>query len=85
VLGLRKQVSYLLSKGHSDAWWYPIGMALDEAAICRERDATDMVEYMGLLRVMIAGVMSEEGSKEATKVLEGMIAEAKVWPPRNEM
>lgn len=76
MLALRRDVSMLLEKGHSQARLYPVIMLWNEAEICRERRRLDLFALATIMQhVAIAtnGNLTQQGQKEASKNLTDML------------
>ena len=76
MLALRRDVSVLIEKGHSQARLYPVIMLWNEAEICRERTRLDLLALATIMqRVVIAtnGNLTKQGQKEATQNLADML------------
>ena len=76
MLALRRDVSVLIEKGHSQARLYPVIMLWNEAEICRERKRLDLLALATIIhRVAIAtnGNLTKQGQKEATQNLADML------------
>ena len=76
MLALRRDVSVLIEKGHSQARLYPVIMLWNEAEICRERTRLDLLALATIMqRVIIAtnGNLTKQGQKEATQNLADML------------
>lgn len=76
MLGLRRDVSFLLEKGHSQSRLYPLIMLWNEVAICRERKRADMVAQTIILQQVLAATSPNHTSKTvkaATKSLEELL------------
>lgn len=76
MLALRRDVSVLIEKGHSQARLYPVIMIWNEAEICRERRRLDLLAMATIMqRVAIAtnGNLTKNGQKEATQNLADML------------
>ena len=76
MLALRRDVSVLIEKGHSQARLYPVIMLWNEAEICRERKRLDLLAIATIKqRVAIAtnGNLTKQGQKEATQNLADML------------
>lgn len=76
MLALRRDVSVLIEKGHSQARLYPVIMLWNEAEICRERKRLDLLALATITqRVAIAtnGNLTKQGQKEATQNLADML------------
>ena len=76
MLALRRDVSVLIEKGHSQARLYPVIMLWNEAEICRERKRLDLLALATIMqRVVIAtnGNLTKQGQKEATQNLADML------------
>ena len=76
MLALRRDVSVLIEKGHSQARLYPVIMLWNEAEICRERKRLDLLALATIMqRVVIAtnGNLTKPGQKEATQNLADML------------
>ena len=76
MLALRRDVSVLIEKGHSQARLYPVIMLWNEAEICRERKRLDLLAIATIMqRVAIATNcnLTKQGQKEATQNLADML------------
>ena len=76
MLALRRDVSVLIEKGHSQARLYPVIMLWNESETCRERKRLDLLALATITqRVAIAtnGNLTKQGQKEATQNLADML------------
>jgi hypothetical protein len=72
---LRGQVSQLLSHGHTDAPFYPVGMVWDEARLVERNVNRLEATRATLLQMAVSSVLSEEAGKEFKKVIERLSEE----------
>ena len=74
-LGLRRDVSLLLSEGHLHARSYPLAVVWSEARIVRERNANRRSRDAVVMQLIVGSVLSKNASKELAKLL-GKVAES---------
>lgn len=78
MLGIRRDVSILLEKGHLQARLYPIIMLQNEAEIVRERRRSDFVLFGTLQKLILDASntdLKQSDRKELHKVLNEMITD----------
>jgi len=68
-LGLRRDVSLLLSEGHSEARRYPVVMVWNEARIVRERHANRRARDSAVTQLVLSTLFSKKAGKELEKLL----------------
>lgn len=68
-LGLRRDVSLLLSEGHADARHYPVAVAWSEARIVRERHANRRSRDAAVTQLVLGTLFSKKAGKELEKLL----------------
>ena len=78
MLGLRREVSLLLSQGHPHARRYSIIMIWNEAEIVRQRHNQHLREkaILGqLLATLASGTLTKKGVKDTNKELRKLLEE----------
>ena len=78
MIALRRDVSLLLEKGHSQARLYPIIMLWNEAEICRERRRADLAMLSIVMQHTIVASDSQldrKGLKQAATNLKTLLKE----------
>lgn len=76
MLGLRRDVSFLLERGHSQARRYPIIMLWNEAEIGRDRKRRDLTALALVMQGVAAATSpnhTKKTGKEATEALNQLI------------
>lgn len=68
-LGLRRDVSLLLSEGHAQARGYPIAMLWSEARIIRQRHAARRIRDAAIEQMVIGSQFSEKAGKKLPALL----------------
>lgn len=68
--GVRRQISLLLSEGHADARYYPIGMVWDEAKLVVERRNRQFATEALLTQLAVASLLSKKEAKEFSKQIK---------------
>lgn len=68
-LGIRRDVSLLLSEGHSEARRYPLGMVWTEARIVRERNTNRRVRDAAITQLVLSTLFSKKAGKELERTL----------------
>lgn len=71
-LGLRREVSLLLSEGHQFARQYPIAVVWSEARIVRQRQAARRKLDASLMQMVIGSMFSAKAGKRLAAELKGM-------------
>lgn len=78
MLALRRDVSFLLEKGHSQARLYPIIMLWNEAEICRERKRADFITLLTIMQtvgIATNGNHTKSSAKKSADNLNMLIKE----------
>lgn len=70
MMGLRRQVSLLLSHGHPDAGDYPLGMLWVESQLVVERLNQQAVTQAVLLQLAVGSILSKKTGSEFKKTLK---------------
>lgn len=68
-LGIRRDVSLLLSEGHEDARRYPLAMVWTEARIVRERNSNRRVRDAAITQLVLSTLFSKKAGKELERTL----------------
>ena len=69
-LGLRRDVSLLLSEGHQYARDYPIAVVWSEARIVRQRLASRHKMESSLMQMVIGSVFDKKAGKQLTNIFK---------------
>lgn len=69
-LGLRRDVSLLLSEGHAAARRYPVAMVWTEARIVRERHHYRRVRDTALTQLTLGTLFNKKAGKELERMLK---------------
>jgi hypothetical protein len=69
-LGLRRDVSLLLSEGHEHAREYPVVHVWNEARIVRQRHSTRRFRDSALTQLILSTLFNKKAGKELQKLLK---------------
>lgn len=69
-LGVRRDVSLLLSEGHPWARQYPIAEAWSEARIVRQRLAFRRRQESSLMQMVVGSLFDRDAGKQLAKILK---------------
>jgi hypothetical protein len=68
-LGLRRNVSLLLSEGHTEAHIYPISVVWSEVNIVRQRNASRRLRDSTVTQHVLSSLFSKDANKALRKLL----------------